>query len=125
MKVAMMEDWKKILTVSQYEAAKAVIAYEKVEDSNKPSDWLEYAAREYLNGTDQCVSRVVEARAEIALNGRVWNVFEGAGSVDVWVSGLVRTSDGYLEVGAYLSDIWQTGSTPYKAHVHADFYQKK
>ena len=83
------------------------------EDASKPADMAEMAIREILKGTDDSVSResILSAKARVALNCRIQDLyFEGSEDYDVWIEATARTAEGFIEVGAYLSDIWQIGA---------------
>ena len=117
MKVKLEENYRRFYTLDEFDNAKAVISAEK-EDEETAKGWAEFAAREALKDDDDYMRRIVEAEAETAKNGRLnWNQFcEGSGFMDVWVSALVETWGGYVKIGAYLTDIWATGSVPYRQH---------
>ena len=130
MKVTLEKGYKDVYTVSDVERARRVIEAER-EDEETPAGWLEYAAREALRNSmydSGYVERVIEATARTARNSRAWNAYgEGTENMDVWVGGIakVRTGkgdDAYIEVGAYLSDIWLTGSVDYREHIYSRLY---
>lgn len=123
MKVKLEDCYKEVYTLSDLERAKRVIAIEK-DDEETPKGWAEYAVREALRGTDDYLVRVLEASAKTALNIRVWDAYgEGTQNMDVWVRAVAKTGHGFIEVGAYLSDIWQTGSVPYDGHEYIKYYR--
>ena len=127
MKVAFEKDYKKYLTIAEVEAAKAIIEEQK-EDEETASGWAEYAVREALKGTRDYLVKVIEAKAEIAGNCRVWNAYNlDSGKLDIWIDATARTADGFIIIGAYLTDIWETGATPYKQHMWIRYFpeQKK
>ena len=126
MKVKMPHDWKTWMTVAEAEQAKLVIAYEK-EDDEKPAYWAEMAAREALRGTGDYVDEVLKAEAEICKNSRaIWDRYgEGTGMIDVWITGTAKAGNGFIEFGAYLSDIWETGGTEYKDEMYIKEYIRK
>lgn len=120
MKVLLPKDYKKYFTVEEYEIAKEIIKMEK-EDASTAKDMAEYAVREALKNDDLCyLEEILEAKAEVCRNkyqsyDKVYNsYFEGSQFMDVYISGVARVSFGYLEFGAYLSDIWETGAREYK-----------
>lgn len=117
MKVKMQDGYKDIYTLSDVERAKIVISAEKKDESdNKGREAIEYAetaVREILNsyGEGDYLDRIIEANAETARNSRIWDAYgEGSGDMDIWISFIAKTSNGYMEGGAYLSDIWQVGA---------------
>lgn len=124
MKVTLEKEYRKLYTLEQLEQAKLVIACEK-EDEETAKGWAEYAAREALQGTGDWLREVVTAEAHTARNCRIWEQYgDGTGDMDVWVKALCRTANGFLEVGAYLSDIWQSGAVPYSQHLYAERYTR-
>ena len=83
------------------------------EDASRPVDLAEMAIREILKGTDDSISRksILKADAIVARNCRVQDLyFEGSEDHDIWIRATARTSEGYIEIGAYVSDIWQIGA---------------
>lgn len=125
MKVVMPKGYKDWMTVAEAEQAKLVIAYEKENDDYKPSGWAEMAANEAIRGTSNYVAHILEASAEICKNNRIWDRFgEGTGMIDVWIKGIARTGSGFLEFGACLSDIWDTGAKEYKEHMWIQEYRR-
>ena len=129
MKVTLEKDYKRFYTIDDLSRAKAVIKYEKDNDEDTPAGWLAYAVNEfYKDRFDLGLERIIEAKAETAKNNRAWNLYGNADdeteNMDVWISGLAKTYTGYIEIGAYLSDIWQTGATPYKEHIFAIEYSR-
>lgn len=118
MKVLLPKNYKRYFTVEEYEIAKEIIKTEK-EDASTAKDMAEYAVREALKKDeyDEYLEEVLEAKAEVCKNNdyRVYDkYFEGSQLMDIYISGVARVSYGYLEFGAYLSDIWESGVTEYK-----------
>lgn len=131
MKVSLEKDYRRLYTLEDLDAAKAVIAYEKEYDEESVNGWAEYAVNEALHGegSDYCVDcceKVFEATARTARNSRIaWDTYgEGSGYMDVWVEATAKTSRGFIEVGAYLSDIWKTGAERYKQHMYVAEYKR-
>lgn len=129
MKVRMDRNYRKQYTLEQVDQAKAVIQWEKENDETTIEQWVAMAAREALkdtagvNAADWMSGWILKADATTARNGRAWNQYgEGTGDMDVWIDAVVRTGEGFLEVGAYLSDIWQTGGTDYRQHMYIKRY---
>lgn len=119
MKVKMEKDYKTWYSVAEAEAAKMVIKAEKEDDDNKASDWAEYAAKEWMGDQAWALVQILSAEATTRLNMRAWDAWgEGSMDVDVWITFTAQTNNGFLQGGAYLSDIWQSGSTPYKHHMY-------
>lgn len=124
MKVTLEKDYKDFYTVSDLERAKEIIKIEK-DDLETPKGWAEYAVREALKGTDEFDRDVLEASARTAKNRKAWNCYyEGSYDMDVWITATARTSKGMIEIGAYLSDIWQSGAAPYKNNMYIQYYAK-
>ena len=119
------KDYKKYMTISEVEAAKAMIAEQREEDETTVG-WAEYAVREALKDTGDYLDRILEAKAEISGNSRVWNAYNlDSGKLDIWIEATARTERGFIIVGAYLSDIWQTGATPYKQHMWIRYFSEQ
>ena len=124
MKINFGKDYKRIFTLEDLDACKIVKAFAK-EDETNIKEWAEYAVNEAVKGSDYCV-KVLEASAEYARNRRAFHAYgDGSGKMDVWISATAKTSRGFIEVGAYLSDIWQTGATAYKEHMYIQEYIRK
>lgn len=118
MKVTLDKNYKDLYTLSDLERAKAVIKFMK-EDSFTVKEYAEYAIREALKDTDVFDREIITAEARTAGNRRVWDAYgDGTGSMDVWITALARTSEGFIEFGAYLTDIWQTGVEHYKQNMY-------
>lgn len=119
------KDYKKYMTISEVEAAKAMIR-EQREDEETAVGWAEYAVREALKDTNDYLERVIEAKAEINRNCRVWNAYNpDSGKLDIWIEATARTDKGFIIIGAYLSDIWQSGATPYKQHMWIRYFSEE
>ena len=124
MKVKLQKDYKCYYTFVDLEIAKRVISETK-EDEYTAKEWAEYAIREALRGTNDYIEEVIRASAETAKNRRANDAyFEGSRDMDVWVEATAKTTWGFIEIGAYLSDIWQTGGTPYKQHMYIQYYKR-
>lgn len=120
MKVLLPKDYKKYFTIEEYEIAKEIIKMEREDDASTAKDMAEYAVREALKNDDLCyLEEILEAKAEVCKNNyQTYEVydryFEGSQLMDIYISGVAKVSFGYLEFGAYLSDIWETGAREYK-----------
>ena len=122
MKVTMPENWKQIFTMEKVEIARQIIRQEK-DDDETPAGWAEYAIREALKDSGDYLSEILRAKAEIAGNYRANDAyFEGSGQMDVWISAVAKTANGFIEAHAYLTDIWQTGAASYKEHMFIRYY---
>lgn len=123
MKVKFEKDYKDFYTLADVERAKKVISYEK-DDEETPTGWAEYAIKEALKDTMEYCDEVIRASAETTRNNRIWDAYgEGTGTLDVWITALAKTREGFIEIGAYLSDIWQSGAEPYKDHMIVNQYR--
>lgn len=127
MKVSLQTDYKELYTIADLERAKTVIAYEKENDDSTPAQWAEYAVREALKGTDDGLVRIVEARATTCKNNRAHDSYtDNSGNLDVLIMAIAKTYDGFIEVGAYLTDIWQTGPEyNYRQNMWSEYYTNK
>lgn len=118
MKVKLEKEYRSRYTLDELDMARKVIASEK-DDGSTAREWAEYAVNEALRNEDGCLLEVIKAEAETAKNCRVFNAYgDGTGEMDVWVSFLAETTEGFIKGGAYLSDIWQTGGMEYKQHMY-------
>lgn len=126
MKITLPKNYRSYFTLDDLEAAKSVIQFEKEYDEDSAAGWGEYAAREALKGTDDYLAEVIQAKAEIAKNNRIYNAYnDTSGYMDVWIDGIARTKNGFIEFGAYLTDIWQTGAIDYKQHMFIVRYKRE
>lgn len=122
MKVTLEKNYKDIYTITDLEAAKMVITYEK-DDEDTAKGWAEYAVREALKGRNDALDHVIEADARTTKNSRAWELYgEGTRNFDVWITATAETSRGFVKIGACLSDIWQTGATTYKNHMFIQYF---
>lgn len=119
MKVTLDKEYRQRYTLEDLDRAKAVIKYEKEYDGETPKGWAEYAVNEAIKNTDDSVIEILKATATTARNGRIWEVYgEDTGNFDVWIEATAETYDGFIKVGAYLSDIWKSGAEDYKKHMY-------
>ena len=135
MKVLLPKDYKKYFTVEEYEIAKEIIKMEK-DDASTAKDMAEYAVIEALkNYKYGLLEDIITAKAEVCKNKDVncWDrYFEGSHDLDVFITILARVSGisgtsyyAYLEVGAYLSDIWESGAKDYRNNMIIEKYIKE
>ena len=102
MKVNMTSDSKRIVTVEEMPAAREIIRQMKA-DENSAADYIRYAVNALGNGCE----KVYEASAEIAKNCRIWDAYgSGTGTLDVLIKATARTWNGFVEIGAYITDLW-------------------
>lgn len=124
MRVKLEKNYKDIYTIGDLERAKEVIAYEK-EDEMPINGWVEYAIREALKNTNDYATEILKAEAHTAKNCRAWNNYSDTSEdMDVWVSGTAETSRGFIKIGAYLSDIWQTGAIDYADKMFIQYFKE-
>lgn len=113
MKVALEQDYRRIYTLEELDAAKVVIACQK-DDCTPLKDLAitavnHISARKYrdLGGCKE----LLKVEAYTAKNSNVWEQYgEGSMYFDVWVEFVAETYTGFIKGGAYLSDIWGIGS---------------
>ena len=124
MKVKLEKNYKDHYTLSDLERARFIINYEK-EDEYTVKDWAEYALREALKGKFDWLREVLKAEARTAKNCRAWNLYsDDSADMDVWIDATAETSYGFIKVGAYLSDIWQTGATEYQDKMYIRYFKE-
>lgn len=123
MKVALNKDYRNY-SLNQIDQMKAVIAAEK-EDEETAKGWAIYAINEAIKNEVNSIVEIYKATAETAMNCRIWNAYgEGTGYADVWIEAVAETTAGFVKVGAYLSDIWQTGAEPYNEFMYIEKYNR-
>ena len=124
MKVNLPKDYKLYFTISDWEKAKEVIECEKGDD-NSGMVYERIAIEHALKDSYECLVRIIESRAEVQPNNRIDGAYGDTGSMDVWFNITARTDKGYLEVGAYLTDIWNIGSdTDVRRHMWIEHYRR-
>lgn len=130
MKVRLPKDYKRLFTLEQLEQAKLVISAEKDDDDETAKGWAEYAIREALKDESDYLVEVLKADATVAGNCRIWNQYgfpaddRASGYMDVWIEATAETTEGFIKIGAYLSDIWQSGAVDYRNHMYIKRYGK-
>ena len=125
MKVKLEKDYRRLYTLEDHDCAKAVINSLK-EDESPVTDWLDYAVGEWQKQHGgYAYYEIIRADARTAKNCRVWNAYgDDTGNMDVWIKGIAKSYDSIIEIGAYLSDIFQTGAVPYADHIYAVEYRR-
>lgn len=134
MKVTLEKEYKQYYTLADLERAKEVIRLEK-EDESTAASWAVYAVNEvlsYLNCSRSAYyayadeSDILKATARTAKNNRVWDAHgNGTQNMDVWIEAKAFTHNCFIEVGAYLSDIWKTGGETYVNHIFYRVFEEK
>jgi hypothetical protein len=107
MKVKLTPEAKKFITVAEMPAVRRIIADMK-EDDSTVEDYAEMAIGAAYDGRAYDIV-IYKATAEIAKNQRVYNAYgENSDSLDVWITAVAYVNfNEFIELGAYLSDIWQ------------------
>ena len=109
MKVRLEGDYKRVYTLEQLDQAKEVIRRAK-DDTSRPEEYGEMAIRAILSqmGSNDCILRILFGEAHTAKNSKndYERMGEGTGIMDIWITTYAETCDGFIRVGAYLSDIW-------------------
>lgn len=129
MKIKMPKDYKDTYTLADVERAKAVIACEK-EDEETAAGYAMYAINEATRDGAPFLGivEIIKAEATTAKNCRVWNAYGddtmNTETMDVWIEATAETSYGFIKVGAYLTDIWQTGSEEYRQHEYIRIFEE-
>ena len=128
MKVTMEKNYKDFYTVNDVARAKEVIRSAK-EDTTTAKEYLLSASRMIMQNFSDCPIEALTASASTAKNGRINNFYgDDTGWMDVWIEGIVKTCDGFIEVGAYLTDIYNissiTDSADFARHTYFQYYGK-
>ena len=124
MRVHMDKEYRRNYTLEDIDRAKMVIAFEKENDEDTAKGWAVYAVNEAAKVYDDYSVEIIKADATTAKNYRAWNLYgDGSQDMDVWVEATAKTGNGFIEVGAYLSDIWQTGAVHYTNHMYIKYYK--
>ena len=108
MKVSITKESKKEVAWYLSDVAKDICMQMK-EDESTVSDYAIYAVNAIgaAYGIGLC-DKVLDSSARIATNCRVHNLFSDySDNLDIWIEGTAKTTDGFVEFGAYLSDIWR------------------
>lgn len=108
MKISITEESKKYLTVEEHEIAKRIVKEFRAADRAADSEELQDYARQAARIAAGSVTDVLKASASIARNNRAYNALgTDTGMLDVWFDVTASTWDGFVIVGACLSDLWQ------------------
>lgn len=126
MKVTLPKDYRKTFTLEDMDIARRIIRDMK-EDDTTPTWYAEVALGHWifkrLKNRDG-VYEVLRATAEISKNRRSWEAYgEDTRQMDIWIEAVAKTFDGYLELGAYLTDINGIApNTDFTDHMYARYY---
>ena len=109
MKVSMMENYKDILTVSQAQQARAVIACEK-DDTMTAKEYADMAIRSAVMLRDVFSWDILKVEATAQPHPSIeWDrVCEGSGLMDVSIVITAKYPKGYLEIYTWLTELWET-----------------
>lgn len=119
MKVTLLKEDKRLITMSDAPIVRQIIADMK-EDTSTAEEYAEMAIRAAYNGNAYNI-KVLKASAKISTNCDVLNAYtENSGYLDVWIKATAYiNTDEFIIIGAYLSDIWKiTGSTDQEVVSH-------
>ena len=106
MKVKFTDTMKDIVTVAEMPAVKKVMRCAN-EDECTATDLARVAARLVF---DDNAAMIIEAKARIAKNQRVWDAFdEETRDIDVWIefTAFSEYRSSFIIAGVYLTDLWQ------------------
>ena len=106
MKVQFTAEMKHIVTVAEMPSVRSVIESER-DDEWTAKEWAKMAARLVF---DDAVAMIIEAKARIAKNQRVWDAFdEETRDIDVWIefTAFSEYRSSFIIAGVYLTDLWQ------------------
>ena len=127
MKIVITETMKRVLTVAEMPAAKAL----QKQFKSETFQWeAEHAA---LIASQLKTNNVLKIEAEIAKNQRIHNYYgnesEESGDLDVWLHILAYDKYfGFYDIGAYLSDIWSANgdnSEEIRSHMYIQEFLPK
>lgn len=105
MKVSLEQNYRSIYTLDDLDRAKMVISAMR-EDIASTSYYARIAAGHVAKNCGEYLMRVVEANAYTAKNCNVWDaVCEGSEDMEVWFEIIAKTTEGFVEIGVYWSDI--------------------
>jgi hypothetical protein len=135
MKVTINKEMLDILTVNEYEHAREMVK-DMRDDETLARGYAEMAANAILSsgfyGKYDSLVRILSADATICRDNETeWNRFgDGCGYLNVWISAIAETYDGFLKFGCLLSDIWDLdGSAETKTalveHGYIRYYTEK
>lgn len=107
MKVTLLKEDKKLITLADAPIVRQIIADMK-EDTSIPADYADIAIRAAYDGNAYGVE-VLKASAKISTNCRAMNdLTENSGNLDVWIDATAYVNGNeFIMIGAYLSDIWR------------------
>ena len=121
MKVTISAESKRVVTMEEMKMAKEIVQAMK-EDELTAAEYARFAVVALGDGCE----KVYEATAEIAKNCRAWDTYgEGSGTLDIWIEATARTWNGFVEIGAYLTDIWNiSGDNDQTEHMFIQRFER-
>ena len=126
MKVQFTKDAQKIVTVSEMPVVRKIISDFKNGDDNL-NEYAEMAAA--LIAGCGCSVHVLESKAEIAKNCRVWNAYSDEScQLDIWITftAVVNGMETIVVMcGVYLTDIWNIGDPEGNEAIKQHMYVRK
>ncbi len=127
MKVALPKDYRKLFTLEEMDIARKII-HDMKDDDFTPALYAEIAIDHWLrhHTADDGRVTVLTATAEISKNRMAWNAYsDNSRQMDIWVRVVAKTYDGYLELGAYLTDIWSIApDTDFTDRMFAQYFTR-
>lgn len=108
LKIKMIEGYKKVFTVEEMVIAKRIIS-ELKEENMTNEEYGRIIVNYYLSMryTDDFLDEVISAKMEVCKNRRCWERYgDDSRDIDIYVTAKALTVKGYIEVGCYLSDVW-------------------
>lgn len=126
MKVTLPKDYRRTFTLEELDIARRIIRDMK-DDEFTPKDYAEIAIDHWFSHhTTDGRDEVLTATAEISRNRIAWNAYgDDTRQTDIWISAVAKTFGGYLELGAYLTDIWNIApDTDYTDNMYALYFTR-
>ena len=125
MKVTLTKEYKKYFTLEDLENAKEIIRDMK-DDESTAAEYAKYAIDHYLDPKNDYCVEVLKASAEVLNYYRAHDVFnDHSNNLDIMITATAKTRHGYIEIMAYISDIWQTGEIDYRNNIYAEYFTKE
>jgi len=109
MKVTITKEAKQYIYASEMPTCNTIIKSFK-DDEWSSAQYADMAAREWLRESDydDYVVNVLTATSTMSKNCRVWDALgDGTHTLDIWTEATVETTNGFLKIGFYITDVWQ------------------
>lgn len=113
MKVTLPKDYRSLFTLEEMDIARKLIR--EMKDDELPAKEyadvaVNYILSRFLPSTGGYFEELLKSNFEITKNGYGWEQYgKGYRNLDIWFSGVAKTSRGYLEFGIYMTDVWSIG----------------